>query len=89
MPTEFNCQSATRVIIFLFYLRNTLYSLMLAMSACGIGLSIFVMKCMLKLSYLNYLKSLTIQLSTFLRDLLARRNLYTAAASRANGLAAG
>ena len=35
MPTEFNCQSATRVIIFLFYSRNTLYSLMLAMSACG------------------------------------------------------
>ena len=62
---------------------------MLAMSACGIVLSVFVMKCMLNLSYLNYLKSLTIQLSTFLRDLLARGNLCTAAASRANGLAAG
>ena len=60
---------------------------MLAMSACSIVLSIFVMKSMLKFSYLNYLKSLTSQFSNFLKDLLARRNLCIAV-SGASGLAA-
>ena len=57
---------------------------MLAMSAYGIVSSVFVM---LKLPYLNYSKSLTMQSTTFIRDLLARRNLCTAA-SRANGITA-
>ena len=84
MLTEFNCQSATHVkyAIVFYYIHTILH--MLAMSACGIVLSIFAMKCMLKFLYL---KSLTSQFSTFLKDLLARRNLCIAA-SRASGLAA-
>ena len=56
---------------------------MLAMSACGLVLSVYVMKYMLKLPYSNYSKSLTRQFSIFLRDLLARINLCIAA-SRAS-----
>ena len=84
MPTEFNCQSAKRVknAIVFYYIHVVLHTL--AMSACNIVLSVFVMKCMLKFPYLNYLKSLISQLS---KDLLARRNLRTAV-SRASGLAA-
>ena len=78
MLTKFNCQSATCVknAIVFYYIHTILH--MLAMSACSIVLSIFVMKCMLKFPYLNYLKSLevTSQFSAFLKDLLARRNLH-------------
>ena len=87
MLTEFNFQSATRVknAVVFYYIHTILHTI--AMSACSIVLSVFIMKCMLRFPYLNYLKSLTSQFSTFLKDLLARRNLYTAA-SRASGLAA-
>ena len=59
MLTEFNCQSATCMkmslysIIFMHYF---ILFLMLAVSAYGLVLSIFVMP---KLPYLNYSKSLT------------------------------
>ena len=84
MLTEFNFQSSTRVknAIVFYYIHTILH--MIAMSACSIVLSIFIMKCTLKFPYLNYLKSLTHQFST---GLLARRNLCTAD-SRASGLAA-
>ena len=52
----------------LLYLCDTSYSNTCCVSACGIVLSVFVMKCMLKLPYLNYLKSLTSQYLTFLRN---------------------
>ena len=59
MITELNCQSATRLkmmysIVFMQYF---ILFLTLTMSACGLVLSIFVI---LKLPYLNYLKSLKI-----------------------------
>ena len=84
MLTEFNLQSSTRVknAVVFYYIHVILHTI--AMSACSIVLSIFIMKCMLKFPYLNYLKSLTSQFST---GLLARRNLCTAA-SRASGSAA-
>ena len=44
--------------------------------------------CILKLSYLSYLKSLTNQFLIFQSDLLARRSLYIAA-SKASGLVSG
>ena len=69
----------------LLYLHNT--SLCVQSLPClhaAFVSSVFVM---LKLPYLNYSKNLTSQFSTFLRDLLARRNLYTVT-SRASGLAA-
>ena len=82
---QFNCQSAIytceNAIVFYYSQANFIVILMLTMSACGL---IFVM---LKLPYPNYLKSLTSQFSTFLRDLLARRNLCTAT-SRASSLEA-
>ena len=83
MLTEFNFQSATRVenTIVCYYIHAILHTF--AMSACSMVLSIFIMKCMLKLPYL----SLTSQFSTFLKDLLARRNLCTAA-SRASRVSA-
>ena len=84
MLTEFNLQSSTSVknAIVFYYIHAKLY--MITMSACIIVLSIFIMKCMLKFPYLNYLKNLSSQFST---GLLARRNQCTAA-SRASGLAA-
>ena len=59
MLTEFNCQSAKHVknAIVFYYIHMTLH--MFTMSTCSIALSIFVMKCMLKFPYLNYVKSLT------------------------------
>ena len=78
---RFNCQSATCIkmslhsIIFKHYF---ILFLTIAMSAYNLISSVFVM---LKLPYLNYSKSLAmLQFSTFLRDLLAKRNLCTAAA---------
>ena len=69
MLTEFNFQSATHVkyAIVFYYIHAILHTI--AKSACSIVLSIFTMKYMLKFPYLNYLKSLTIQFSTFLKDL--------------------
>ena len=76
--TEFNLQIATDVKnAIVFYYIHTIFHTH-AMSACSIVLSIFVMKSVLKFPYLNYLKSLTSQFSTFLKDLLSRRNLCTA-----------
>ena len=75
MLTEFNCQSATcmkNAVVFYYICAIFHILLMLDMSAYGLVSSVFVM---LKLPYLNYSKSLTSQFSTFLRDLLARRNL--------------
>ena len=76
MLTEFNFQSATRVknAIVFYYIHAILHTI--AISACSIVLSVFIMKCTLKFPYLNYLKSLT---SQFFTGLLARRNLCTAA----------
>ena len=71
--------------VIFYYSHAVLHTI--AMSACSIVLSVFIMKCMLKFPYLNYLKSLTSQFSTFVKDLLARRNLYTVA-SMASGLEA-
>ena len=87
MLTELNFQSATcaRNIIVFYYIHVILHTL--TMSACIVVLSVLDMKCMLKFPYLNYLNSLTSQFLTFLRDLLARRNLCTAT-SRASSLAA-
>ena len=87
MLTKFNSQSSTCVknAIVFYYIHDTSYS-----NTCHVCIwhyfAIFVMKCVLKLPYLNYLKSLTIQFSTFLRNLLARRNLCTPG-FRASGLA--
>ena len=85
MLNEFNLQSSTRVknAVVFYYIHAILHTI--AMSASSIVLSVFIMKCTLEFPYLNYLKSLTSHFST---GLLARRNLCTAAASRASGLAA-
>ena len=58
MLTGFNCWSATYVknAVVFCYIHAILYTLLCLRS---IVLSIFVMKCILKLPYLNYLKSLT------------------------------
>ena len=66
MLTEFHFQSATHVknTIVFYYIHVTLHTL--AISACGIVLSVFVMKRM-KFPYLNYLKSLTSQFLTLLK----------------------
>ena len=54
MLTEFNSQSATRVknATVFYYIHAILHTI--ALSACSIVLSVFIMKCMLKLPYLNY-----------------------------------
>ena len=81
MFTEFNCWSATHKKMLLYSIIFTRYFIHFyaCMSTCSIVFSIFAMKCILKLPYLNYSKSLTSQFSTFLRDILARRNLHTTA----------
>ena len=53
---EFNCQSTTHVKMLLYSIIFTQYFIRLP---CLIALSIFVMKCLLKFPYLNYLKILT------------------------------
>ena len=61
MLTKFNCQSATHVKMLLYSIIFTHYFmlfLMLAMSAYGLVLSVFIK---LKLPYQNYSKGLTMQ----------------------------
>ena len=87
--TEFNCQSATRVyktpLHSIIFTHHFILFLLLAMSAYGLVLPIFVM---LKLPYLNYSKSLTMQpVLNFPKGSFGQRSPCTAA-SRANGLAA-
>ena len=66
MFTEFNCQSATLMknipLYSIVFMQYFILFLMLALSAHGLVLSVFVMKCMLKLPYPRYSKSLTSQL---------------------------
>ena len=83
MLTAFNCQSAMCICILLYSCNTSLSFQCLPCLHAAFGLSIFVM---LKLPYLNYSKPHQPVLK-FPKDLLARRNLYTAA-SRASGFAA-
>ena len=86
---EFNWQSATLVknAVVFYYIHVTLHTLKHLPCLHVALFCLFVMKCMLKLPYLNSLKRFTSQFSTFLRYLLSRKNQF-AAASRASGLAA-
>ena len=90
MLTELKCKSNTHMknAIVFYYIHMILYFIFFlvhAVSTCGLVLFIFV--CYTQVTLLNCLKSLTSKFSTFVRDLLARRKLCTAA-SRESGLAA-
>ena len=87
MLTEFDCQSATCVKnAVVFYYTHTLHPpLMISMSTYGLVSSVLL--CWSCLTTITRRASPCSQFSTYLRDLLARRNLYIAA-FRARGLAA-
>ena len=73
MLTELNCKSATHVKnAVVFYYIHVILHILLAIAMCTCGL--FVVFVILKLRCLNYLKSLTSQFSTFVKNIWLEEN---------------